>query len=624
MKLHDDSFDLLPVPDRRIWLRVAALGAATGALAGGIEAVGLALTMTLPMSAGESLQLGVATVGLDALLGFGSGVAGGVVAQVVRTHRWKRYRLGFTVASVLLAFFFLAPLARTLYRQDRPPAAVGMLALTAILGALAWYNSGYWFRRQLIGGAPTAGWRLLGWTGGVGLALLAVVVRGPAGPDLQRPPPSSPNVILVTIDTLRRDHLGLYGSALHTPVIDALGRAGVVFEDAVTPFPETLPSHTSMLTGLQPSQHDVLSNGMPLRGGFVTVAETLALSGYRTGAFVSSFAVDGATGIDQGFQVYDDDFFPALRGVGQVRAAATALPLLMRFGDPSDFPFLLERGSPETIRRALGWAGQPSDRPFFLWVHLFDPHSPYERHDGRPNPVDHRAILKLEPGYPYTDEERQQLRALYDHEVEYTDQMVDTLLIGLRERKLLDDTLVVFTADHGEALGEHGIDFTHHGIYEDVLAVPLILWSSDGRAVPGTRVPAMVNVADIANTLLEYTGLPLLSRTGSVPLLSYVRGDDVKPGPIGLRGRAGASLTAGQLCGVRDPSKLKYIRGQEGKEEAYDLNLDPGETTDIAADQPGLVERGRTNVATCLGQTVTGSGADDTTQLQLKALGYAE
>ncbi len=623
MKLHDDSFDLLPVPDRRIWLRIATLGAATGALAGGIEAIGLAVTMTVPMSTRESLELGLATVVLDALLGFGSGLAGGIVAQLARIQRWKRYRLGFTVASFLLAFFFLAPLARELAKQGRPPAAVGMISLSVILGALAWYNAGYWFRRQLIGGAPAAGWRLVAWVGAVVLALIAVVIRGPAGPSGVAPP-GAPNVVLITIDTLRRDHLGIHGSALRTPFIDALGRGGVIFDDAVTPFPETLPSHASMLTGLQPAQHDVLSNGMPVRQGFVTVAETLALSGYRTGAFVSSFAVDGATGIDQGFQVYDDDFFPALRGIGQVRAAATALPLLMRFGDPSDYPFLLERGSPETIRRALTWAEQPSDRPFFLWVHLFDPHSPYERHDGQPNPVDHRAILKLEPGYTYTEEERQQLRALYNHEVEYTDQMTDTLVTGLKERKLLDNALVVFTADHGEALGEHDINFTHHGIYEDVLAVPLLLWSSDGRAVPGTRIPQMVNVADVANTLLEFTGLPLLSRTGSVPLLSYVRGDDVQPGPLGLRGRSGASLTAGQLCGVRDPSRLKYIRGQDGAEEAYDLNTDPGETRNIAPEQSQLVENGRKNVETCLGQTIQASGADDATTERLKAMGYVE
>lgn len=624
MKAHDDSFDLLPVPDGRIWLRVAALGAATGALAGGIEAVGLALTMTLPMSAAESAELGLATVVLDAGLGLGAGLAGGVLAQFARVQRWKRYRLGFTAATFLLALFFLAPLARELYRQERPPAAVGMVALAFVLGALAWYNAGYWVRRQLIGAAPALGWRAAGWIGGALLALAAVAVRGPAGPTHDPPAPGAPNVVLVTIDTLRRDHLGIYGSALRTPVIDALGRSGVIFDDAVTPFPETLPSHTSMLTGLQPAQHDVLSNGMPLRPGFVTVGETLALSGYRTGAFVSSFAVDGATGIDQGFQVYDDDFFPTLRGIGQVRAAATALPLLMRFGDPSDFPFLLERGSPETIRRALDWAVQPTDRPTFLWVHLFDPHSPYERHDGQPNPVDHRAILKLEPGYPYTEEERTALRGLYDHEVEYTDQMVDQLLGGLRARGFLDNALVVFTADHGEALGEHGIDFTHHGIYEDVLQVPLILWSSDGRATPGTRVTRMVNVADVANTLLEFTGLPLLSRTGSVPLLSFVRGDEVKPTPLGLRGRKGASLTAGQLCGVRDPSRIKYIRAQDGTEEAYDLSLDPGETTNIAPDQPNLVENGRQNVANCLGEAITSSGADDATAERLKALGYAE
>lgn len=624
MKRPDDDFDLSPVPDRLAWWWQARLGAATGALAGGIEALGLGFGLRLPMSFGEMAVLGGITVLLDAALGLGAGLAAGVVVQLLPggVRRWRRHQAGFTLSALALAVFFLVPLARELWLADRRNPAAGMIALTALIAALAFYNSGYWFRRVLIGAGPRFGWQLVGPATGLGLAALAVLAQGPVA-SKAAPPAGAPNLLLITIDTLRRDHLGLYGAALRTPTIDRLGAEGVVFDDAVVALPETLPSHAAMLTGLQPSQTGILSNGIPLRNGFVTVPEHLAAAGYRTGAFVSSFAVDGSTGIDQGFQVYDDDFFPFARGISQVRLAEVALPLLMRFGNPAHYPFLLERGSPETIRRALRWVGEDRERPTFLWIHLFDPHSPYERHDGQPNPVDHRRILELEPGYPYTDAESDALRALYAHEVEYTDQMVAELLAGLKERGFLDDAMVVFTADHGESLGEHGIMFNHHGVYEEVLRVPLILWSSDGQATPGARVERMVNVADIANTLVQHSTQPLLSQTGSVPLLSFVRGDQVPEKPLLVQGREGASLTEGQLCGVRSPNRVKYIRRQDGAEEVYDLAQDPGEQVNLASTQPVVVENGRAGVRECAGTRVV-AGGDAATNAMLEALGYVQ
>lgn len=621
---YDDSFDLPPVPDNRLWFYGGTLGAATGALAGGVEAFVLALTLHLPMSIGESFVLGLTTILLDAAVGACAGIVSGFGAQVTRANalRWRRYRTSFTATTLLLCLFFFLPLTRDLWRQGRPQAAVGMIALSAVFGILAWFNSGYWFRRDLIGAAPRLGWRGVAPLVALGLVLFGVLLRGPSGP-LEPPVPGVPNLILVTIDTLRRDHLGTYGSLLRTPVIDALGASGVVYEDAMTALPETLPSHASMLTGLQPSVHEVVSNGMPLRPGFLTVAEQLDIGGYRSGAFVSSFAVDGASGIAQGFHVYDDDFFPLLRGVTETRVAATALPLLMRFGDPTKFPFLLERGSPETIRRALRWVDE-DERPFFLWVHLFDPHSPYEPRDGRIAEVDHRAILAQEPGYPYTEAERTALRKLYAEEVEYTDQMVDLLLTGLRERGALENATVLFTADHGESLGEHGIDFNHHGVYDTVLRVPMILWSTDARATAGTRIDRMVDVADVANTLIAASGMPLLSKTGSVPLLSHVDGDRVPPQPTFIQGRVGASLSEGQLCGIRSPRSVKYILGQEGREELYDLVADPGELRNLAEDQPAVAAAAKASVDAHGCGTVTTSGADNATMSMLEALGYAD
>lgn len=618
----DDGLEMPPVPDGRLWWWMGRLGAATGALAGGIEALGLGVTLRLPMSSGEMAVLALLTVFIDAVLGLGAGLGAGLVGQLLPPPRWRRYQAAFTLTSLGIAAFFLLPLTRELWLADRRAPAAGMLALIALIGALGYFNGGYWFRRLLIGAGPRFGWQLLGPAAAGVLVVLAVGLSGPASPK-GAPPEGSPNLVLVSIDTLRRDHLGFHGSTVRTPRLDAFAAGGVIFDDAVAPLPETLPSHASMLTGLQPMQHGILSNGMPLRSGFITVPEHLSATGYRTGAFVSSFAVDGSTGIDQGFQVYDDDFFPLGRGISQVRLAGVALPLLMRFGNPSHYPFLLERGSPETIRRALRWAEEPSDRPIFLWVHLFDPHSPYERHDGQPNPVDHRRILELEPGYDYQDGEEEALRALYRHEVEYTDEMVDLLLTGLRERGLLDDAMVVFVSDHGESLGEHDIMFNHHGVYEEVLRVPLVVWTSDGQATPGARVSRMVNVGDIANTLVQHSTQPLLSRTNSIPLLSFVRGDQVPERPLLVQGREGASLTQGQLCGIRSPNRVKYIRHQDGVEEVYDLTADPQEAVNLAAKQPRVLENGRQGVAECAGTTVV-AGGDAATNAMLEALGYVQ
>lgn len=627
----DDDIDLPPVPDRWAWLWLAGLGAATGAVAGGLEVLGLGLSMKLEMSWGEMIELALGTLSLDAAVGFACGLAGGVLAQVLprRVARWKRYRLGFAVGTQLLALFFLVPFARTLWMADRREPAAGMIALAMMFGALGWYNGAYWFRRTLIGAAPRVGWSGIGPAIGFTLAAFATLLAGPSGPKQPLTAPGMPNLVLFTIDTLRRDHIGLYGNLVNTPRIDTLGKEGVIFDDAITSLPETLPSHTSMLTGLQPAETGILSNGAVLRNGYQTVTEQLAASGYRTGAFVSSFAVDADTGLDQGFQVYDDDFFPFLRGITQVRAAGVALPLLMRFGNPASFPFLLERGTPETLRRALHWVDEgDGTRPFFLWVHIFDPHAPYEPRDGSAPKVDHRAILAQEPGYPYTDEERTVLKDYYRQECEYADSQVGVLFDELKSRGALDHALFVVAADHGESLGEHGINFAHHGIYDDTVRVPLVAWAApavqgpSGPVEPGTRVERMVNVADIANTLMDYSGLPLIGGTNSVPLLTHVRGVDVPAKGVLVSGREGASLTEGQLCGVRSPAGLKYIRHQDGREEYYDLKADPGELVDIAKDQPLGLERGRESVTDCVGAGPVKGPVDKGDCERLKAMGY--
>ncbi len=627
-----DELDFPAPPETSVVLRIATIGAATGALAGGIEGVGLVLGAKMVLGAGAGALLVAATFALDTLLGLGLGLVAGILAATPgrRVAHWKRLRAGAALTVLLLALFFLAPLARELWVvQDRRVPAMGMIALSILIASTFWFNAGYWFRRESIGAGPVVGWRVYAPTVGLALVLVGALASGPPAGPTRTPSPGAPDLVLVTIDTLRRDHVGAYGSVVNTPVLDKLAREGVLYEDAITPVPETAPSHASMLTGRHPVEHKVIANGIPLKNGYLTVTEQLAITGYRTGAFVSSFAAGSATGLGQGFQVFDDEFAPIVRGVGRARVARLALPLLLRFGDPASFPWLLERAAPDTIDRALSWV-EGGEGPYFLWVHLFEPHAPYEAR-GPDEPaaaasgVDHRAILAQEPGYAYTSEEEAALRDLYRQEVEYTDAQVGQLLEGLKARGGLDDTLVVVVADHGESLGEHGIRFNHHGLYEEVLRVPLVAWTAtapgnEPRFPPGTRVARQVNVADVANTLLEFAGVPLLGGTQSVPLLTLARGAEVPSRPVLLLGRTTASLKDGQLYGVRDPRGVKFIERADGV-ELYDLGADPGEQLDISGDQEAAVSSGRANVAAMRGQVGT---VELGTNEMLKALGYQE
>lgn len=647
MRMLDPSdFENPPVPTQRMVSFLCGLGAATGAVVGGIECVGLARSMALEMSATEMLQLEGAVIGMNAVVGALvalppavwarwsdrlPGVLGGNLTLA------RRYQVGFTLGVVALAAVFLLPLARDLWLTDRRGGAIGMVSLCALMGVLAWFNSGYWFRRWLMGAGPALGYRL-GMPGiAMLLASLALMVRGPAGPAQPVYSEGLPNVFLITVDTLRRDHVGVYGGLVSTPAIDALGRAGLIFDDAITTIPETLPSHSAMFTGNQPARTQILSNAGHIAGSFLTVTEQLSAAGYRTGAFVSSFAVDSGTGLDHGFQVYDDDFFPWVRGFTQTGVARLLLPVFMRVADPADYPFLLERGSPETLRRAMAWASEPPDakdpRPVFGWVHLFDPHAPYEVRPGFPvsdeaAAINHRAILAQEPGYLYRPEEIAGLQELYRQECAYADSQVGVFVDALKAAGLLDRAIIVVLADHGESLGQHNIYFNHHGIYDDVLRIPLVVWTSEMAGADGAvhgagqRFSRTVTTADVANTLLGYSGVSPLTGTQSTNLLGFVNGDANTDTSLTVQGREGASLTEGQLCGVRSPN-AKYIRKQDASETLFDLVNDPGELQDIGSAHAEALESGRAGTVLCVASAVVKpSGADDCARLQ--ALGYVE
>jgi Flp pilus assembly protein TadD len=386
---------------------------------------------------------------------------------------------------------------------------------------------------------------------GAGLALTALGALGwwgwarlgPAA--LPRDPGLS--VLLVSIDTLRADALGCYGNGrAATPWIDHLAREGVRFVDAHAHNVVTLPSHANLLSGRYPLEHGVRDNtGFRFPEGTPTLATLLREHGFRTGAFVSAFPLDARFGLARGFDVYDDRV-----GGGEWRGSFV-------------FP---ERAGGRTVAEAVRWLGPLGGRQAFAFVHLYEPHFPYQ------------------PPEPFASRFRD---APYHGEVAVADAALEPLLRPLVEAGPAARTLVILTSDHGEALGEHGE--ATHGVfaYEPTLRVPLVMWA------PGLLRPRVVTApvrhVDVLPTVLDVLGFEApagLPGRSLRPLLAGRRGES---GPSYLEALS-ASLNRGwaPLHGLRDGG-LKYI--DLPIPELYDLGADPGETRNLAASRPGALDR---------------------------------
>jgi choline-sulfatase len=352
-------------------------------------------------------------------------------------------------------------------------------------------------------------------------------------------------ILLVTIDTLRADRVGLYGSTLGlTPHIDRLvtsARDAIVFASAIAQVPLTLASHATILTGRHPARNGIRTNdGFRLPSDVPTLPAVLKAAGYTTGGFVGGYPLNAATGIARGFDHFDDEF---------VKRGAN------------------ERKAGEVVAAALPWireqtAGDPARAQVFAWIHLFDPHSPYEA------PAEFAATR---PGAPY------------DAEVAYTDAALGTLFEELSKSRILDSTLIVIVADHGESLGEHG-ERTHGTfVYDATIRVPLIvkLPQRSGSTVV-RRVTVPVETADLAPTIAAIAGVALPGTDG-VDLRPLLNGETADPSTPILRRRTvyAESYYQQVLLGW---SALRAVRGPDWKfieapaAELYNLQVDPGET----------------------------------------------
>ena len=310
------------------------------------------------------------------------------------------------------------------------------------------------------------------------LALLSCA--GAPGDQASSQPIDAPsNVLLLTLDTTRADHIGSYGHPyIQTPNIDRLATEGVRYDSAFTVVPITLPSHLSMMSGRYPSWHGVRENGgFYVPQEMTTLAEILSAAGYDTAAFVGAFPLDSQSGLDQGFDLYDDNY----------PSRQDEHPRLRRFYD--------ERPAKDVVLAANAWLDDRGQAPFFLWAHFFDPHQPFTP------PSPHRER--------YPD-------SAYAAEIASVDEAIGSLLGKLDAIGELDNTLVVLTADHGEGLGEHG-EATHALLlYSSTLRVPLIV--RDPKGPSGETVTAPVATLDIFSTVLDRLDLPIPEGNQGAPL----------------------------------------------------------------------------------------------------------
>lgn len=428
------------------------------------------------------------------------------------------------------------------------------------------------------------------------------------------------NVIVISLDTLRPDHLTLYGYERDTsPVIAEFASRGVVFEQAFSQSPKTASSHMTILTGLYPSVHGIENlseKNRRLSEEIPTIAGLLSQAGYRTEAMVGGGNVAGGLGFDRGFDTY---------------------------AEPTDSQDPIQGAAPVLTRLAR------ESSPFFLFVHTYQVHDPYV-----PDPA--FADLYVDPSYegeiissqdelievsggreywqqynaywsrvdPTSSADAQHLRDLYDAEIRYTDVLMAEFFQLLDDLELFDNTIVILLSDHGEEFFEHG-SALHNTLYQEVLRVPLVFRLPDSLGVAsGQRLQNLARLVDIKPTILDAVGIAQPGHLQGDSLLPLMRGVQSEPQAVFSERIQGEKRFALQV------DNWKYIRHPRG-EELYDLNNDPGELTNIAADNETILRQLRSRAGRLvrlnesLAQKLQPGEAfqlEDQTRKQLEALGY--
>ena len=405
----------------------------------------------------------------------------------------------------------------------------------------------------------------------------------------KRTPDSVPgNVIFITVDTLRSDHLGCYGyGGVKTPNIDGLAERGTMFKNAISQVPLTLPSHCSLFTSTYPQFNAVRDNGRDrLEQSAVTLAERMQENGYATAAFVGAFVLDSKFGLDQGFDTYGDHM-PRKYGADIIEHMAA------------------ERTADKVTDAAVRWLRDKKASKNFLWVHYFDPHAVYN------------------PPEPYSEIYKDNL---YDGEIAFTDEHIGVLLAAVKELKLDEEPLIIFAADHGEGLGEHG-EFGHSVfVYDTTVKVPLI-FSCPGLVAEGKVIEEQVRLTDVMPTILDFLQVEKNKEIQGKSLIGLMKGRIKSLNLPAYSESLHAKLRYNwsELQSFRT-AEWKYIKSPEP--ELYNIKEDPQELVNLAGSRMDVVKELDNRLETFLTETsssqvpATAVEMDEETKRKLMSLGY--
>ncbi len=395
-------------------------------------------------------------------------------------------------------------------------------------------------------------------------------------------PGKRPNIIVLTVDTLRADHTSMHGYHRDTtPVINAFAKSAMVFDNAVVSRGSTRPSYASMLTGLYPYRHGIYNSQGVLSDTLVTLPKVLKKAGYHTAAFVGNFVLVGElSGCDQGFDVYDD----------RIEQQELNRPNY-------------ERTAAATLKATLEWLETKPPEPFFLFTNFVDPHGPYMPPEkfrelyksGKKRILNEKQIFKYQRVkgslnyYDYVDR--------YDGEIRYVDEALGQLIEELKKRELWDDSLIIFTADHGESMGEHGVFFEHqYYIWEETVRVPLAIRlprdSSGSDIVTPGRIQSVCSPMDMMPTILSYLNVRFDKKIDGRNLLDAIYGREDRSRTVFLEFPQSSipSQSTPEIYGVRSSTHklVRYFQAKTGKimgQAVFDITADPLEQKQIPYDE---------------------------------------
>ncbi|MBN1827096.1 MAG: sulfatase-like hydrolase/transferase [Candidatus Eisenbacteria bacterium] len=418
---------------------------------------------------------------------------------------------------------------------------------------------------------------------GIPLCTVPLILSGHERDGASRATDKMPSVLLISIDALRADHLGCYGhSRSVSPRVDRLAKEGAQFLQAFCPVPSTGPSHATMLAGIAPQTHGVRENAYTLSDTFFTIAEMLRDEGYETAGFVTNPLIGTRFGFSQGFDTYVESGH--VEKITSWKSGLLLQTLLAKeIYDKLAYQYLGAKD--QTLLCLEKWMKRRKDKPFFIFLHLLDPHTPY-------TPLE--PFLRMFPAEPIRDRDLlwilqgkdEELLARnisqYDGEVAQTDRKINSLFRFLEDRGLMENLIIVYTADHGENLGDHEPYFAHHDVFDSGLQVPLIIrWPR--RIDSGMLIEEMVENRDIVPTVLSMVGL-------KVP--ACVEGKDLTPLFDGLRAppRPYVIANSGKRYGLRNTEWKAVYDFASNESFLFDIRNDPGEREDRAGTENDQAE----------------------------------